>query len=219
MARVINKLSSKRVSTAKRPGMYGDGAGLFLNIGPTGAKSWIFRYSSPTVKRRGKPQLGQQRDMGIGPLHTIGLADAREKAVECRKLVLAGIDPLEHRRSEQAAHRLEEARSMTFDQCATVYIEDHKVGWKNGKHAEQWQSTLDTYASPVFGTLPVQAVDTALVMKALQPIWKIKTETASRVRGRIESVLSWRPPAVSARARIRPGGAVTWKTCCRRAAR
>lgn len=71
--------------------MYGDGAGLFLNIGPTGAKSWIFRYSSPTIKRRKNRKLGQQRDMGIGPLHTIGLADAREKAVECRKLVLAGL--------------------------------------------------------------------------------------------------------------------------------
>jgi integrase len=191
MARVINKLSSKRVSNSKRPGMYGDGAGLFLNIGPTGAKSWIFRYSSPTVKRRGKPKFGQQRDMGIGPLHTIGLADAREKAVECRKLVLAGIDPLEHRRSEHTAQRLEDARAMTFDQCAAEYIKDHQAGWKNAKHAEQWQSTLDTYASPVFGTLPVQAVDVALVMKALQPIWQTKTETASRVRGRIESVLSW----------------------------
>jgi integrase len=191
MARIINKLSAKRVSNSRRPGMYGDGAGLFLNIGPTGAKSWIFRYSSPTVKRRGKPKLGQQRDMGIGPLHTIGLADAREKAVECRKLVLAGIDPLEHRRSERTAQQLEDARLMTFDQCAAVYIEDHKAGWKNKKHAEQWQSTLDTYASPVFGKLPVQVVDTALVMKALQPIWQTKTETASRVRGRIESVLSW----------------------------
>jgi integrase len=109
---------------------------------------------------------------------------------QCRKLVLAGMDPIEHRRSERTAQQLEDAR-MTFDQCAAEYIKDHRAGWKNAKHAEQWQSTLDTYASPVFGTLSAQAVDTALVMRALQPIWQTKTETASRVRGRIESVLSW----------------------------
>jgi hypothetical protein len=95
------------------------------------------------------------------------------------------MDPIEHRRSERTAQQLEDAR-MTFDQCAAEYIKDHRAGWKNAKHAEQWQSTLDTYASPVFGTLSAQAVDTALVMRALQPIWQTKTETASRVRGRIE---------------------------------
>jgi integrase len=206
MSRVIHKLSAKRVSNTTQPGMYGDGAGLFLNIGPTGAKSWIFRYSSPTVKqtkfmaakgKAGKPRKGRwnekhglQRDMGIGPLHTISLADAREKATECRKLILTGIDPLEDRRSVRTAQRLEDAR-MTFDQCAAAYIEAKRAGWKNEKHADQWKSTLDTYASPVFGTLPVQAVDLALVMRVLEPIWKTKTETASRLRGRIERVLGW----------------------------
>ncbi len=129
--------------------------------------------------------------MGLGPLHTVKLAEARESAREARKLVLEGIDPIEARNAKRAEARLAAATAMTFEQCAEAYIAAHKAGWKNSKHAAQWPSTLKTYAYPVFGSLPVQAIDTGLIMKAIEPIWQAKPETASRVRGRIESVLDW----------------------------
>src|ERR1041384_560973 len=117
MARTINKLSPRRIVTLQTPGMYGDGAGLFLNIGPTGSKSWIFRFSSPTVRRRNRPELGQQRDMGLGALHTISLAEARQRAAEARQMVRQGIDPLDVRKDERAQQQLAAARAKTFDEC------------------------------------------------------------------------------------------------------
>jgi len=181
MPRLIEKLTPLAVSRAKRPGYYGDGAGLWLQISTAGTKSWIFRFTL-----RGKP-----REMGLGPLHTVSLADARVKAKACRQQLLDGIDPIAARDAAKKTHALEQARAMTFDQCAAAYIKAHRNGWRNPKHAAQWESTIASYASPVFGELPVAAVDTALVMKALNPIWGEKTETASRLRGRIESVLGW----------------------------
>jgi integrase len=129
--------------------------------------------------------------MGLGPTHTISLAEARDKAAECRKLRLRGVDPIAARRAERGNAQLEAARAMTFRQCAEAYIEAHRPSWKNAKHAAQWPSTLETYVYPVFGELPVQAVDVALIMRVLEPIWKTKTETASRLRGRVESILDW----------------------------
>jgi integrase len=161
--------------------MYPDGLGLYLRVGSSGAKSWVFRYR---VDNR-------RRDMGLGPVHTVSLADAREKAAGCRRLRLDRVDPLQRREAERVTERLEAARRMTFRDCAEAYIEVHKAGWRNAKHGDQWRSTLATYAYPVVGELPAQTVDTALVMKILEPIWAMKTETASRVRGRIESVLDW----------------------------
>jgi integrase len=181
MARVIGKLKALDVSRAKAPGYYGDGGGLYLLIGPTGAKSWIFRFR----------KAGRLREMGLGPLHTIGLADAREKARECRRLRLEGQDPIEIRRAKRLEDMLDAAKAMTFKACAERYIAAHEAGWRNPKHAAQWPSTLQTYVYPVMGALPVHAVDVSLVMKVLDPIWSTKPETASRVRGRIESVLDW----------------------------
>jgi integrase len=129
--------------------------------------------------------------MGLGPLHIVGLAEAREKARECRKLRHEGIDPIEARKARHAEQRLAEASAMTFRECAERYIEAHEAGWKNPKHAKQWPSTLGTYVYPVFGSLPVQAIDVGLVMKVLEPIWRTKPETAGRVRARIEAVLDW----------------------------
>jgi integrase len=129
--------------------------------------------------------------MGLGPLHTYTLAEARTKARECRKQRLEGIDPIELRKASRTKERLAAATAMTFKQCAEAYIKAHKTGWKNTKHAKQWPSTLAAYVYKIFGDLPVQAVDTGLVMKALEPIWNEKPETASRVRGRIEAVLDW----------------------------
>lgn len=181
LPRLIEKLTPLGVSRTKRPGYYGDGAGLWLQVSPVGTKSWIFRF---TLR-------GKHREMGLGPLHTVSLSEARAKAKSCRQQLLDGHDPLDVRQAARQAAALEQVRAMTFDQCAAMYIKAHRNGWRNAKHAAQWESTISTYASPVFGELPVAAIDTALVMKALNPIWTEKTETASRLRGRIESILGW----------------------------
>jgi integrase len=102
-----------------------------------------------------------------------------------------GLDPIDERRAEKTAKRAEAVKTVTFEECASAYIDAHKAGWRNAKHAAQWTATLATYAYPIFGQLPVAAIDTALVLKALEPIWTTKTETATRLRGRIESVLDW----------------------------
>lgn len=169
------------VSRTREPGLYADGGGLYLQVTHADARSWIFRFMLN----------GRARSMGLGSLHTLTLAEARSKATECRKLCLDGIDPIEARQRVRSAAQLDAAKAMTFDACAEAYIEAHKKGWQNEKHIDQWRNTLATYASPVFGSLPVQAVDTGLVMRVIEPIWGDKTETATRVRGRIESVLDW----------------------------
>ena len=163
------------------PGYHGDGGGLYLQISPAGTKSWMFRFTL----------AGRSREMGLGPLHTITLERARFKARDCRELLLDGIDPIEARRSSQRTAASNAAHAVTFAAEAEAYIEAHRSGWKNAKHAAQWTSTLETYAYPFIGKQLVSAIDTALVMKCLQPIWTSKTETASRVRGRIESVLDY----------------------------
>jgi integrase len=129
--------------------------------------------------------------MGLGSLTTVSLAKAREFAGECRRIRLQGIDPIDHRNGVRAAARLDAAKAITFDECRGAYIAAHKAGWRNAKHRAQWANTLATYVSPVFGKLPVQTVDVALVMKVLEPIWSTKPETASRLRGRIERILDW----------------------------
>ncbi len=193
MARQIGKLAPVTLGKAMKPGMHADGGGLYLQVtAPSkaelqrdpdakGARSWSFRFMLN----------GQAREMGLGPLHTFTLAEARERARECRKLLSDGIDPIEQRKAKLAGERLAAATAMTFRQCAEAYIAAHKASWKNRVHAAQWPSTLASYAYPFFGDLPVQAVDVGLVTKALEPIWHDKPETASRVRGRIESVLDW----------------------------
>jgi integrase len=180
----MGKLTALEVknATATKTGRYlGDGNGLWLQVIPTGAKSWIFRYTRD----------GRAREMGLGATHTITLAEARELALECRKKLQNGGDPLAEREAARLAVKLEAAKAMTFDQCAAAYIEAHRPGWKNAKHASQWVNTIATYASPIIGALPVAAIDTGLVMKVIEPIWQTKTETASRLRGRIESILDW----------------------------
>ncbi len=181
MKRQLLRLSPKGVVNKKMPGYYPDGGGLYLQVSESGSKSWLFRFVLN----------GKERQMGLGPFHTVGLADARSAAVECRKLLLAKVDPIEARNAKHAGEALDAAKSITFTECATKYIKAHKPGWKNAKHADQWTNTIETYCGPIFGELPVQAVDTGLVLKALEPIWTEKPETASRVRGRIESVLDW----------------------------
>ena len=181
MARQQQRLSALQVTKLTKPGLYGDGGGLTLQITATGAKSWLLRYMV----------AGKPHGMGLGPTHTVSLAEARQKALDARKLLIDGINPLAAKKQSKIAAALADAKMMSFDQCAEAYILAHKAGWKNAKHGDQWTNTLNTYASPVFGHLPVAEIDTALVVKCLAPIWESKTETASRVRGRIESVLGW----------------------------
>lgn len=181
MAREIHRLTALAVSKKKRPGTYADGGGLWLQVTESESKSWSFRFMLN----------GRAREMGLGPLHTISLTEAREQARACRALRLEGVDPIEHRKLRRVENTLQMACAKTFDECTAGYIEAQRPGWSNPKHADQWTNTLKTYASPVFGQLPVQAVDTELIVQALNKIWTSKTETATRVRQRIESVLDW----------------------------
>ena len=200
---VEKKLKTPFVTNAKNgkaaPGMYADGGGLYLYVGaPTskalqrdpkarGAVSWLFRYM-----RDRRPH-----EMGLGSARDIGLAEARDLATERRRELRDDKDPMElHSRKAKRERRdrerqEEQARAMTFENCAEFYIGANKASWKNPVHAAQWPSTLKTYVYPVIGPLPVQAVDVGLVMQVLTPIWTDKAETASRVRGRIETVLDY----------------------------
>lgn len=181
MVRLSGRLSTLKVTHAREPGMLADGDGLYLQVTRANARSWIFRYF----------RNGKSHEMGLGSLKAVGLAAARLKAAECRGLLAEGIDPIAARDAERAQQAVEDAHGMTFDDCADAYIKAHSSAWKNQKHVAQWTATIRTYVSPIFGSLPVQAVDVALVMKVLEPIWTAKPETAARIRGRIESVLNW----------------------------
>src|SRR6516225_1742911 len=180
MARTTGRLTALKVQRAKTPGIFADGGGLYLQVTEGGA-SWIYRYM---LNKRA-------REMGLGPLALFGLSEARAKALDARRLRHEGIDPIEARKAERMRARLDAAKAMTFEQCAESYLKAHRAGWRNGKHAAQWEGTLATYAGPVIGALPVQAIDTALVLKVLERIWTQKPETAGRLRGRIEAVLDW----------------------------
>lgn len=181
MARAVNRLTARQVETASKPGRYADGNGLYLQIARTGTKSWLFRYMLN----------GTARAMGLGPVTLVSLAEARDLAIDAKRALLAGKDPIEARKEDRQAAKLHAAKAITFKEAAEKYIEAHKAGWKNAKHAGQWTSTLETYAYPVFGDLSVAAIDTGLVLKVIEPIWQTKTETASRVRSRIENILDW----------------------------
>ena len=181
MARSQNKLSPLMVKNIKQKGLYADGGSLYLQVGDTGNKSWIFRY------RRG----GKLRDMGLGAVHTVSLADARAKALDCRKLLITGVDPLGAKKTKQMQAKLAEVKGTTFEACAEAYIEAHKAGWKQARHASQWRQALAKHAYPILGKMLVDVIDTNDVQKVLDPIWNAKTETAKRLRGRIESILDW----------------------------
>ncbi len=181
MPREINRLSARKVAAISKKGRYADGGGLYLQVSAEGTKAWLFRFTLN----------GNARQMGLGALHTVSLADARQRALECRQLLLDGIDPIEDRKRRKLSTQLAAVKSKTFEWCARQYINAHEAGWRNDKHAAQWTSTLERYAYPVFGKIAVSDIDTNLVVQAIEPIWTMKTETASRVRGRIESILDW----------------------------
>jgi len=193
------RLAAREVMNAKpekgrRAAMLPDGGNLYLQATfgkndaetgkPTIRRSWVFRYELH----------GQRHDLGIGSVDTFNLAEARERAKGLRQQLADGIDPFtakQQKKKEDLAKLAAAARAMTFRQCAEECIKSHRDGWKNAKHAAQWASTLETYAYPVLGDLAADDIATAHVVRVLQPIWKDKPETASRVRGRIEKVLGW----------------------------
>ena len=192
MARTTHQLTAITVANLKDKGLHPDGNGLYLRVTESGTKNWIYRYTLD----------GKARDMGLGPLTTVSLAKARAAADDCRRLRREGLNPIEARRAQRAVQAAPEARAPTFRACAEQLIASHEVGWRNAKHRQQWRNTLATYAYPIIGELPVTTVDTELVLQVLQqpiqiegskmtPLWNAKSETASRVRGRIESVLNW----------------------------
>jgi integrase len=180
--RQFQRLTAARVNRLKsKPGRHPDGDGLYLDVTDEGVQSWTFRFT----------MAGRERNMGFGPLRDISLAAARELAADARRLKRAGLDPLEQRRAARVAAALEAARAMTFRQCAEAYIAAHAAGWRNAEHRRQWSATLASYAYPKIGHLPVAAVDVGLVLKIVEPLWRTRTETASRLRGRIELVIDW----------------------------
>ena len=182
MPKRAKELSALAVARLKHEGRHavGGAPGLHLRVAG-GSRAWILRI-----------KIGaRRRDIGLGPYPEVSLAEARDVARVYRKRVRDGGDPLDEKRQARAALRVNEAKAMTFEECAQSYIEAHKAGWKNEKHQKQWGASLKTYAYPKIGVLPVATIDTGLVLGVLRPIWTEKTETASRLRGRIESILDW----------------------------
>lgn len=189
MAKLTNRLTARTVAALTEPGLHSDGDGLVLQITPAGSKSWIFRYKVD----------GKIKSMGLGSANALTIAKARERAAECRELRAAGVDPLGAKREAKAAviaeaeaqAAVDAAKAKTFKVCAEAFIEANESTWKNPKHRQQWKNTLATYVYGVFGSKPVAEVDTQDVTKVLLPIWNTKPETAVRVRGRIETILSY----------------------------
>ena len=169
----MGNLTALQVKNAK-PGRHADGKGLYLFVKPTGAKSWVLRVQGD----------GRRRDFGLGPVDLVSLQDARDKAIEGRKLVRKGLDPsLEWKRVQCVI--------PTFEVAARKYHENIECGWKNDKHGKQWLSTLETHAFPIIGSKRVDMIDTPAIQSVLLPIWLIVPETARRVRQRIGAVLDF----------------------------
>lgn len=201
MAIIVGQLKPTALDAlARKPGMHHDGGGLYLRVPPapkdgpptSRAVSWVYRY---VMAKR-------PRTMGLGPYPEITLQVARQLAQEARRRKALGEDPIEARNAEKLAKANRSATALTFKQCAQAYIRSMSSGWKNAKHAKQWEATLETYAYPIIGNLPVAQVDNAAVLRVLNQdvigpkgevrrLWEAKTETASRLRGRMEAVLGW----------------------------
>lgn len=183
MGSKAKELSALAVQRLTAPGMHAVGgvAGLYLCVSPSGSRSWIARVNVD----------GKRREMGLGSFPDVSLSIAREKARAARSDTTMGIDPVAHRKEARSARQALKATQKTFADCAKAYIEAHSDSWRNAKHRAQWPSTFETYVYPTMGTVLVGEVTQAHVMAVLLPIWKTKTQTATRLRGRIEQVLAW----------------------------
>ena len=175
---VIN--SAKGVEAVSKPGYHRCGQGLYLQVSKQGTKSWLYRYKSPITQK--------QREMGLGSLNFVGLAEARQLAISQKRLVIDGKDPIEERKRSRVEQQLSQARNLSFEDVALACITSKSHEWKNAKHAQQWKNTLATYAFPVIGHLPISEITTDLILRILEPIWVTKAETASRVRQRLETI-------------------------------
>ena len=174
MPKKAKGLTARQVETMKTPGDHADGNGLYMRVKPSGMKTWLFRYQVN----------GHRHAMGLGSTRLKSLAQAREKSYELALKISDGIDPIQERKV------LERKTSITFMDAAARYIKVMSPSWKNVKHAQQWQNTLDKYCTPI-ADLPVDKIDSYLVMQCLEPIWAVIPETASRIRGRMEKILDW----------------------------
>jgi integrase len=181
MPKTTHHLTAISASNIKKPGLYPDGAGLYLKVKPSGSRSWVFRYMHAR-----KP-----RYLGLGSAASVSLATARSLAGDARRQLDLGQDPIEAKRDAEKEAAADKARSVTFKECAEAYMAAHEPSWKNAKHREQWHSTLRRCLYPKFGGVPVSTVSTEMVLDALQPIWHAMPETARKVRGRIEVVIDW----------------------------
>jgi integrase len=181
MAQTINQLTALKVLKIKKPGYHADGAGLWLQVTQAGGKSWIFTYSL----------CGKSHEMGLGGAGRVTLAEAREERDKCNKLLRDHIDPIEHRKRQRADAALTNAATITFREAAAAYCAAHRAGLKNVKSAQQWVATLAAYAEPVIGDLSVRNINTGHIHRILEPIWSAKSDTASKLRGRVEAVLDW----------------------------
>lgn len=183
MANKAKELSALVVNRLKLPGNHAVGgvAGLYLYVNESNARSWILRAMVG----------GKRRHMGLGGFPDVTLAQAREKARQAREVIAQGMDPIAERLANKSALLARQSLEKTFRQAVQSYLEVHGDTWKNSKHRAQWNSTIETYAHPVMGHLLLRDIGQEQILQVLEPIWKSKTETASRVRGRIESVLDW----------------------------
>src|SRR6478735_2529213 len=182
---ITRPLTAMAVAKITRPGRYAVGNGVYLQITGEKGRSWLFRYEREyDGKRHG-------RHIGLGSCALISLAEARAKGLELRRLLVEGVDPLDHRRASRQQALMAAAREMTFRECAERYIAAHETGWRNAVHRKQWRATLVADVYPMIGELAVASVDTTLVVKVLEAVWTTKPQTAWRVRGRIESILDW----------------------------
>jgi integrase len=187
-----NQLTTRKIANAKKPGYYGDGGGLYLQVSKSGSKSWIFRFMLD----------GRARDMGLGAYTDFTLKAARERARENRRLLTDGIDPIEARRRKRDAIRVEATERMLFKEAAQRFIDLHESTWRNEKHREQWRTTLREYAYPTLAERPISAIDGALITYALAPIWTKTPVTAQRVKQRIERVIGWVKDGMPLPARV-----------------
>lgn len=181
MGRELNRLNTLKIQKFLSDGYYHDGDGLYLQVKKSKNKSWIFRYTLN----------GKTREMGLGSFKYVTLAEARQKRTELKKQLINHIDPLEERKKEILNKLSIASKKIDFETCAKMYINSQKVAWKNPKHIQQWENSLTNYAYDVIGKMPVDTIEHSHIMKILDPIWTTKTETASRVRNRIELILSW----------------------------
>ncbi|MBM3370116.1 MAG: DUF4102 domain-containing protein [Betaproteobacteria bacterium] len=183
MPKVAQELTPLAVSKLTKPGTHAVGgvAGLALRVYPEGQRAWVLRTMV----------AGKRREFGLGGYPSVLLSSAKDRARATLDKIFSGLDPVEEKQRQRSALRAAKAKAVSFSKVAEQYIAQHEAGWKNPKHAAQWVTTLSTYAFPVIGSVTVASVDTPLVLKVLEPIWTKKTETASRLRGRIEVILDY----------------------------